>query len=61
MKRKGRKKNVLPGFGLSLGITLLYLSLIVMIPLSLVFFESSQLGWEKFIETVTSESSITCL
>ncbi len=42
MKRKGRKKNVLPGFGLSLGITLLYLSLIVMIPLSLVFFESSQ-------------------
>ena len=54
MKRKGRKKNVLPGFGLSLGITLLYLSLIVMIPLSLVFFESSQLGWEKFIETVTS-------
>ena len=54
MKRKGRKKNVLPGFGLSLGITLLYLSLIVMIPLSLVFIESSQLGWEKFLETVTS-------
>ena len=55
MKRKGRKKNVLPGFGLSLGITLLYLSLIVMIPLSLVFIESSQAGWEKFIETVTSD------
>ena len=55
MKRKGRKKNVLPGFGLSLGITLFYLSLIVMIPLSLVFIESSQAGWEKFIETVTSD------
>lgn len=55
MKRKGRKKNVLPGFGLSLGITLLYLSLLVMIPLSLVFIESSQAGWEKFIETVTSD------
>ncbi len=55
MKRKGRKKNVLPGFGLSLGITLFYLSLIVMIPLSLVFIESSQAGWEKFMETVTSD------
>ena len=55
MKRKARKKNVLPGFGLSLGITLLYLSLIVLIPLSLVFIESSQLGWEKFMETVTSD------
>ena len=58
MKRKGRKKNVLPGFGLSLGITLFYLSLIVMIPLSLVFIESSQAGWEKFIETVTSDRVI---
>ena len=55
MKRKGRKKNVLPGFGLSLGITLFYLSLLVMIPLSLVFIESSQAGWEKFMETVTSD------
>lgn len=55
MIRKARKKNVLPGFGISFGITTLFLSLIVLIPLSLVFIQSSQLGWEKFFETVTSE------
>lgn len=55
MRWRARKKNVLPGFGLSFGITTLYLSLFVLIPLSLVFIESSQLGWQKFIETVTSD------
>ena len=55
MKWKIRKKNVLPGFGLSFGITTLYLSLFVLIPLSMVFIESSQLGWQKFMETVTSD------
>jgi sulfate/thiosulfate transport system permease protein len=55
MRWKARKKNVLPGFGLSFGITTLYLSLFVLIPLSLVFIESSQLGWQKFVETVTSD------
>jgi sulfate/thiosulfate transport system permease protein len=55
MKRKRKKKNVLPGFGLSLGITISYFSLIILIPLSLIFMESSELGWQKFIETVTSE------
>lgn len=55
MKWKGRKKNVLPGFGLSFGITTLYLSLFVLIPLSMVFIESSQLGWQRFMETVTSD------
>lgn len=55
MKKKNRKKNVLPGFGLSMGITTLYLSLIVLIPLSMVFIESSQLGWHDFIKVVTSD------
>jgi sulfate/thiosulfate transport system permease protein len=55
MRWKARNKNVLPGFGLSFGITTLYLSLFVLIPLSLVFIESSQLGWQKFVETVTSD------
>ncbi|WP_428912511.1 sulfate ABC transporter permease subunit CysT [Niallia sp. Krafla_26] len=53
MKRK--KKRVLPGFGLSLGFTSLYLSLLVLIPLSMVFIQTSQLGWGEFIDIVTSE------
>lgn len=52
---KNRKKRVLPGFGLSLGFTTLYMSLLVFIPISMVFIETSQLGWEKFLEMVTSE------
>jgi len=55
MKRKKTKKNILPGFGLSMGITTLYLSLIVLIPLSMVFIQSSELGWQKFFEVVTNE------
>jgi len=54
MKLK-KKKRVLPGFGLSLGFTTLYLSLLVLIPLSMVFIETSQLGWREFFQIVTSE------
>ena len=52
---KSNKKRVLPGFGLSLGFTTLYISLLVLIPLSMVFIETSKLGWGEFIEIVTSE------
>jgi sulfate/thiosulfate transport system permease protein len=52
---KSKKKRVLPGFGLSLGFTTLYISLLVLIPLSMVFIETSKLGWGEFIDIVTSE------
>lgn len=54
MKKKRKQRRVIPGFGLSLGITVTLLSLIVVIPLcSLVVF-SSQLSFSEFIETITS-------
>lgn len=46
--------RVLPGFRLSLGFTLLYLSLIVLIPLSAVFLKTFTMTWDGFIEAVTS-------
>jgi len=49
-----RKKNVLPGFGLTMGYTLLYLSLIVIIPLSAIFVKTASLSWGGFLEAVTS-------
>ena len=49
-----KKNQIFPGFNLSLGYTLVYLSLIVLIPLSAVVFKSSQLGWSGFWETVTA-------
>jgi len=44
---------VLPGFGLSLGYTIFYLSFIVLIPLATLFFKSSQLGWAGFVKVIT--------
>ena len=48
-----KKNQIFPGFGLSLGFTLVYLSLIVLIPLSAVIIKSSSLGFEGFWHTVT--------
>ena len=49
-----RKTNVLPGFGLTMGFTLLYLGLIVLIPLSATVFRTMSLTWPEFWETVTT-------
>jgi len=46
--------RVLPGFGLSLGYTLGYLSLIVLIPLAAVFFKAGSLGFDHFWDAATS-------
>ena len=49
-----RRHTVLPGFDLALGLTLLYLSLIVLIPLSATFLKTATMTWPHFVETVTS-------
>src|SRR5574343_1964287 len=49
-----KKHQVLPGFGLSLGYTLVYLSLIVLIPLSAVFIKTASLTLAEFWDVVTS-------
>ena len=55
----GAKKNrVLPGFRLTLGYTLFYLSLIVLIPLTAVFWKTSTLTWAQFIHVVTAPQAI---
>ncbi len=50
-----RKIRVLPGFGLSLGYTLAYLSLIVLIPLSAVFIKTASMDLERFWSVVASD------
>ena len=49
-----QRRRVLPGFGLSLGFTLLYLSLIVLLPLSTLALKTASMGWAAFWATVTS-------
>ncbi len=47
--RKGFKQHsVLPGFGITLGFTVLYLSLMVLLPLSALFFRTATLSWSEF-------------
>jgi sulfate transport system permease protein len=48
-----KSRRVLPGFGLSLGYSMLYLSLMVLIPLTTVFWKSTSLGWEHFWTAAT--------
>ena len=49
-----RRHSVLPGFGLALGFTLLYLSLVVLIPLSAAFIKTASLTWSAFVAEVTA-------
>jgi len=49
-----KQRSVIPGFGLAMGFTVLYLSLIVLIPLSGLLFKSATLSWDAFWGTVTS-------
>jgi sulfate/thiosulfate transport system permease protein len=48
-----KQPSVLPGFGLTMGFTLLYLSLIVMIPLAGLFLKSATISWHDFWTTVS--------
>lgn len=54
VRKKGsfKKQNILPGFGLSMGYTMLYISILVILPLSMIFFNTTKMGWGKFWETV---------
>jgi sulfate/thiosulfate transport system permease protein len=48
------RHSVLPGFHLALGFTVLYLSLIMLIPLAGLFLKTATLSWEQFWQTVTA-------
>ncbi len=49
----GRSKRVLPGFGLSLGISLFFVSLVLLLPLSGLVVETSGMSWDQFWFTIT--------
>jgi sulfate transport system permease protein len=53
-----RRKSIIPGFGLTLGFTIAYLSLIVLIPLAATFAESFKIGWHDFWRVVMSSRAL---
>jgi len=52
MRKSLRNRGFLPGFGLTMGYTIIYLSLLVLIPLSVLFLKASTMSWEQFIGTI---------
>jgi sulfate transport system permease protein len=58
MRSASRNHRVLPGFGLSLGYTLVYLSLIVLIPLSAVFIKTATLTPPEFWDVITAPRAV---
>jgi sulfate transport system permease protein len=53
-----RRRTVIPGFGITMGVTILWLSLIVLIPLAALFLKTTELPLERFIQVVTSNRVI---
>lgn len=49
-----KRTTVIPGFGPTLGYTLFYLSLMVLLPLSSLVFKTTSLTWPEFLATVTA-------
>jgi sulfate transport system permease protein len=56
-----RKPSILPGFGLALGFTLAYLSLIVLIPLAGLVLYTASLGWAEFFRIATDARVVAAL
>lgn len=53
-----KQKSTLPGFPLSLGVTVVYLSLIVLIPLSMLFVKTSTMGFAEFCDVIFSPRTL---
>lgn len=55
---RSKRRSAIPGFGLTLGVTVFWLSLIVLIPLSALVLRAATGGWDHFITTAFSERAI---
>jgi len=60
-RRRFRQASVIPGFGMTLGVTLIWLTLIVLIPVSGLAWKSSSLGWEKFWSIASDPRTLAAL
>jgi sulfate transport system permease protein len=55
------RRSVIPGFGITLGTTLLWLSIIVLIPLAALFLKTTELSLDRFVAVVTSPRAVHAL
>ncbi|MED3662376.1 sulfate ABC transporter permease subunit CysT [Ureibacillus terrenus] len=56
--RKRKSNTIIPGFSLTLGYTMLYLSFIVILPLSMIVVNTLSMSWGEFFETITHPRAV---
>lgn len=55
---KKKSARVIPGFHLSLGYTMLYVSLLVLLPLAMIFIQTMSLSWAEFVTIITDPRAV---
>src|SRR5690606_3423748 len=55
------RRNVIPGFGLSLGTTVLYLAVIVLLPLCALMLKAADIGLAHFLSIITHPRTLAAL
>jgi len=58
MSARTKSKHLLPGFGLTLGVTMLYLAIIVVLPIAAMLLKAASLGWDDLWRIISSRRSI---
>ncbi|QDX92287.1 sulfate ABC transporter permease subunit CysT [Brevibacillus laterosporus] len=58
MKNSWKQSSIIPGFGLSLGYTVVYVSLLVLFPLTVLLLSTSSLSWDQFLSIVLADRVI---
>jgi sulfate transport system permease protein len=58
MKPSIKPRSVIPGFGLTMGYTLVYLSLIVLVPLAALFIKTASTSWEHIWDTISDPRAV---
>lgn len=58
MKNSWKQSSIIPGFGLSLGYTVVYVSLLVLFPLAVLLLSTSSLSWDQFLSIVLADRVI---
>lgn len=53
-----RRRRVMPGFGLSMGVALTYFALIILLPLVAMAIKTASLGWEQYWKVITAPRSL---
>ncbi len=59
MATRADNRRLLPGFGLTMGVTLVYVTIIIVLPLAAMLLKSASLGWPEFWRVISSRRSIS--